>query len=53
MLILKILIDLIIVVGLFFALAGTKGILINRTTEDKDFGQDHTINDLSGLLSLL
>lgn len=33
--------------------AGTKGILINRTDEDKDFGQDHTINDLSGLLSLL
>ena len=33
--------------------AGTKGILINRKDEDKDFGQDHTINDLSGLLSLL
>ena len=33
--------------------AGTKGILINRTDEDKEFGQDHTINDLSGLLSLL
>ncbi|MBR5938397.1 MAG: HAD family hydrolase [Clostridiales bacterium] len=30
--------------------AGTKGILINRTKEDKDFGQDLTINDLSGLI---
>ena len=30
--------------------AGTKGILINRTKEEKDFGQDLTINDLSGLI---
>ena len=33
--------------------AGTKGILINRTAEDKDYGQDHTINDLSGLIDLV
>ena len=33
--------------------AGTKGVLINRTNEVKDFGQDHTISDLSGLLSWL
>lgn len=31
--------------------AGTKGILINRTKEEKDFGQDLEINDLSGLIS--
>ena len=30
--------------------AGTKGILINRTDEDKEFGQDQTINDLTGLI---
>ena len=30
--------------------AGTKGILINRTKEEKDFGQDLTINDLTGLI---
>ena len=30
--------------------AGTKGILINRTKEEQDFGQDLTINDLSGLI---
>ena len=30
--------------------AGTKGILINRTDEDKEFGQDQTISDLTGLI---
>ena len=33
--------------------AGTKGILINRTKEDKDYGQDQTISDLSGLIDVL
>lgn len=33
--------------------AGAVGILVNRTAETKDYGQDHTINDLSGLLELL
>lgn len=30
--------------------AGTKGILINRTDEDKEFGQDLTISNLTGLI---
>ena len=33
--------------------AGAVGILVNRTSEIRDYGQDHTINDLSGLLELV
>ena len=33
--------------------AGTKGVLINRTEEDKEFGQDHTIKDLSEIIELV
>ena len=33
--------------------ARTKGILVNRTNGEKDFGQDHTINDLSGVVDVI
>ena len=33
--------------------AGTKGILINRSDEDKNFGQDYTIKDLNDLMKLV
>ena len=33
--------------------AGSKAILINRTEEDKDYGQDMKIRDLSELIDIL
>ena len=33
--------------------AGTKGILINRTQDDKNFGQDYTIKDLEELMDIV
>ena len=35
------------------AVSGATGILINRTTEAKDYGQDHEIRSLTEVLNFL